>query len=163
MKKLKNSGRLFSFWRLSFVAVCLLPVASPVMAEEWYLPRRTTVLKQGTGEIGVRMQVVFNRDGAEFDRKASAVLSLKYAPINRLELHVEGPYIYHEYARVVFPKLVNSHDKGFGDLFAEVKWDMLSGQDWKVILTVDGSLPTGKNLIEDAKNLGSGFYWSRPG
>lgn len=151
------------YFYLLLFAFCLLIFSAPVKAQEWYLPKQTRILKQGSGEIGSRMQYASNRDGVEWDRTIETVLSLRYAPLNRLELYAEGPYIFRDNRQVVFPNLEHSYENGFGDVFAQINYELAGGSDWKVMLSTDAVFPTGPNIYEQNKTLGNGFYTVAPG
>lgn len=133
-----------------------LAAAAPAAAQEWYLPKRTSVLDAGRAELGARAQVIGNNDGLLDSTRSEFVPHLRYAPWRRLELYVEAPLAYVEREDVVQFNIVQDQVIGMGDVFVQGTFDAVSGEDWKLLLNLDGSVPTGKSPYRHRVPSGSG-------
>ncbi len=152
------------FLRSLVVASVLVAGITGARAQEWYIPQQSSVLEAGKIDVGTRLQFMVDRSGNDWDRRVDGILNLRFAPTRRLEFYVEGPYSYIEQERTVFPFLLHSTDQeGIGDIFSQVSYDLVGREDWRVMVTVDGVYPTGKNTYEDRRLLGDGFYKVAPG
>ncbi|MBI4348303.1 MAG: hypothetical protein HY553_15790 [Elusimicrobia bacterium] len=141
---------------LAAVIVCL--AASRVAGQEWYIPKRQTLLTRGSGEIGTRLQLSANNDGLLDTLRLEAVPHLRFAPLRRLEVYTELPFSYAEREDVVNFNLVKNDTTGIGDAFAQLSLEGFSGEDWKVLYNLDGSFPTGKSPYRHRVSLGSGHF-----
>lgn len=149
-----------SRWIVIMAVMC---IAGPILAEEWYLPKPVSVLKKGSGEVGLRAQYLTDEDGALNSRQADLTLFVRYAPLPRLELYLEGPYVYREEERVVAFGLHRFNDQGPGDLYAQATFELWGRTDARLFLGLDVVAPTGQDPFEHRIGLGSGFYRVAPG
>lgn len=144
-------------------AFLLLFLAVSVSAQEWYITKRTEVIQKGKSEIGTRLQLIGDEDGILTLRQADLVLSLRHSPVQRFEIYVEGPLTYKEQQRIVNFAVQSFNDKGPGDVFTQFTYDLIGGQDWKILVSLDGSFPTGQDPVTHPIGLGGGFYRYAPG
>ncbi len=143
---------------LGSLAVTLALRAAAASAQEWYIPKRQTLLKRGSGEIGARVQLSANNDGLLDTLRLDGVPHLRYAPLRRLELYGEVPLSYAEREDVVNFNLIKNQTTGLGDAFAQLGFEGFSGEDWKILYNVDGVFPTGKSPYRHRVALGGGHF-----
>lgn len=157
-RSLSHSMRLI----LSGLVAALL-FAPPLHAQEWYIPKRTEILAGGSATFGTRLQYIADEDGILNSRAASAIFSLRWAPINRLELYVEGPFTYREREQIIGFGYHSFNDEGWGDVFTQANWEVWGRQDRKILLGVDAVFPTGPDPYTRRVGLGGGFHRVAPG
>lgn len=152
--------------RRLLLASALLATAGAARAQEWYIPKRTTLLKRGSGEVGGRLQLAADNDGFFDTVRLDFVPHVRYSPLRRLELYAEAPLAYseRETTDAVNPFLVvRNENGGIGDVFVQVSFEGFSGPDWKILYNIDGGIPTGKHSFEAVVPLGGGHYTAAVG
>lgn len=137
--------------------------ALPAHAQQWYIPQKTTVLKKGAVDFGTEMQFSVDEADVLNSRSAAVNFSVRYSPLNRLELYIQAPYLYREDEQVLAFGLHSFNDQGLGDIFAQINVELLGRQDWKLMLNTDATFPTGQDPFEHRVGLGGGFYTIAPG
>ncbi|MBI3297938.1 MAG: hypothetical protein HYZ75_07235 [Elusimicrobia bacterium] len=147
--------------RVVWLACALL--AAPAAAQEWYIPKRATLLERGRGELGLRMQFSANNDGLLDNLRLDGIPHLRYAPLRRLEFYVEAPVSYAEREDVVGFNIVKNQTTGVGDTFLQTSLEGFSGEDWKILYNLDTSLPTGKSPYRHRVNTGGGHFQAAVG
>lgn len=140
------------------LAALALILAARAPAQEWYIPKRTRLLKGGALEAGTRLQLSANNDGLLDALRLDLIPSLRYSPLSRLELYTELPLSYAEREDVVAFSLVKNQTTGIGDAFGQASFEAFSGEDWKVLFNMDGSFPTGKNQFKHRVPLGGAHF-----
>lgn len=135
-----------------------LLAAGSASAQEWYIPKRQTLLTRGSGEAGTRLQLSANNDGLLDTLRLEAIPHLRYAPLRRFELYTELPFSYIEREDVVNFNLVKNDTTGIGDAFTQMSFEGFSGEDWKILYNLDGSFPSGKSPYRHRVALGSGHF-----
>lgn len=133
-------------------------LAAGACAQEWYIPKRTRLLKGGALEAGARAQLSANNDGLLDTLRLDLIPSLRYSPLGRLELYGELPFSYAEREDVVAFALVKNQTTGIGDAFGQVSYEAFAGEDWKVLVNMDGSFPTGKTQFKHRVPLGGAHF-----
>lgn len=140
-------------------ALLALAVLAPAAAaQEWYVPKRTTLLERGRGELGLRLQMAANNDGLLDSLRLEGITHARYTPLRRLELYVEAPVTYAEREDVVGFAIVKNQTTGVGDTFLQTTFEGFSGEDWKILYNLDSSIPTGKSPYRHRVATGGGHY-----
>lgn len=142
--------------KAALLALVLLAPAG--RAQEWYVPKRTTLLERGRGEVGLRIQLAANNDGLLDTLRLEGIPHVRYTPLRRVELYVEAPVTYAEREDVVGFNIVKNQTTGVGDTFVQTTFEGFSGDDWKILYNLDGSLPTGKSPYRHRVATGGGHY-----
>lgn len=142
----------------ALLILAALSAALPARAQEWYIPKRQSLIKGGSVEAGLRAQLSANNDGLLDTLRLDGVPSLRYAPLRRLELYAELPMAYGEREDVSNFTLLKTRATGFGDTFGQLAFEGFSGEDWKILFNLDGSFPTGKSPYRHRVSLGSGHF-----
>lgn len=138
-------------------------VSVPIYGQEWYIPKRTTLLKGGAWEAGLRTQMSANSTGNEDSLRLEEIPHLRYSPFRRLELYAEVGLAYAYREDAVFVTFLESETTGVGDAFAQVAFETLSGEDWRLLTHLDGSFPSGKNPHHHLVPTGSGHFTAAAG
>lgn len=141
----------------------LAALASPSAAQEWYIPKRTALLKGGTLEAGMRMQLSANNDGLLDTFRLDGIPNLRYSPLSRLELYAEVPLAYARREDVVNFDIVENDVTGVGDTFGQISYEGFSGEDWKILYNLDGAFPTGKTRFRHRVPLGGAHFSAAAG
>lgn len=151
--------------RRLILAAALLAAAGPARAQEWYIPKRTSLLKRGSGELGSRLQMATDNDGSLDNVRLDYIPSVRYSPLRRLELYVEAPLAYYEREDLDTQTLtiVRNNNGGIGDVFVQVSFEAASGPDWRILYNLDAGFPTGKHPFEAVIPLGGGHYTAAVG
>lgn len=136
----------------------LVFLAPSVRAQEWYVPKRTTLLERGRGELGFRIQMGANNDGLLDSLRLEGIPHVRYTPLRRLELYAEMPVSYTEREDVVGFNIVKNQTTGIGDTFLQTTFEGFSGDDWKILYNLDGSFPTGKSPYRHRVATGGGHF-----
>jgi len=145
--------------RKIFFAVFFIGVAANgLMAQEWYIPKRTEVLEKGSGEFGTKFQLTAHNDGLCDTRRLELVPNVRYSPIRRFEIYTELPVgeVSREYIRAF--QIVQDRLSGVGDLFTQVSYEAFSGTDWKSLAHLDVVVPNGKNPYDNQASLSGGHF-----
>ena len=139
-------------------ALLVVLAATPALGQEWYIPKRQTLLSRGSGELGMRLQQSANNDGLLDTLRLEAIPHVRYAPLRRLELYTELPFSYVEREDVVAFNLIKNDTTGIGDAFAQVGLEGFSGEDWKILYNLDGTFPSGKSPYKHRVAIGNGHF-----
>lgn len=140
------------------MGLAVMMITTSAQAQEWYIPKRSRLLKGGGWEVGQRVQLAVNNDGLLDTLRADAVPHLRYAPHRRVEVYGEVPLSYSEKEDVVNFVLVKNSVTGIGDAFSQITFEAFSGEDWKILYNADGTYPTGKSPYKHRVGLGSAHY-----
>lgn len=143
---------------MMFVLLVMLSTTTTITAREWYVPKRTDLVKKGGGEAGVKFQLTANNDGLLDRRRIELIPNIRYAPLKRLELYMEMAAGHAFQEDVVGFQIAEFDGFGVGDLFTQVTYDAWSGSDWRTLSHLDLSFPTGKNPYDNRTALGGGHY-----
>jgi hypothetical protein len=128
------------------------------VAQEWHIPERIVLIGVGHGEFGARLQFITDHDGLLGSNVLSLVPSIRYSPLERLQIHAELPLSYAQRETIVAFRVVDHQDRGIGDLFMQLLYEVASGEDWRWVLNVGKTFPTGKNPYEHNVGLGGGHH-----
>lgn len=139
-------------------AFLIMVLAVPAAAQEWYIPKRQHLLKKGSLETGFRTQFSANNDGFFDSLRLEGIPNIRYSPMRRFEVYTEMPLSYAEREDSVNFTTVNRKVTGFGDLFTQLSYEGFSGADWKILFSLEGGFPTGKNQFQHPVPTGSGHY-----
>lgn len=143
---------------LGISLLLVLVSAVNAVAYEWYIPKRVELVGVGHGEYGVRLQLVTDHDGLLGSDVLSLVPSIRYSPLERLEIYAEIPLSYVRRETTVAFQVVDHDDFCHGDLFVQLLYEVASGADWRWIVNLGKTFPTGKNPYEHEVGLGGGHY-----
>lgn len=141
------------------LAILILSIAAAINAQqEWYIPKRTEVLKAGSGELGFRLQTLSNSDGSLNSRVTEFIPSVRYSPFDWLEAYGEIPEVYAEQEVQIGNEPVGKNRTDIGDAFVQLSFDVFSGEDWRVIPSFDIVFPTGTDPFDNEVGTGGGVY-----
>lgn len=140
--------------------VLLLLASSPQLfaQQEWYIPKRTEVVGAGHLELGLREQFSTENDGVLDFRRLDSIVSVRYSPVKRFEAYVEAPYVWAQNESIVNFQIDKDEDNGIGDAFVQLTYEAFGGEDWRVLVNLDGTFPTGDDPFDHDVGLGGGFY-----
>lgn len=140
------------------IILSLAVLAAPAEAQEWYVPKRTTLLERGRGELGLRLQMAANNDGLLDTLRLDGISHVRFSPLRRLELYVEAPVTYAEREDVAGFNIVKNQTTGIGDTFMQTSLEGFSGEDWKILYNLDTTFPTGKSPYRHRVATGGGHF-----
>lgn len=145
---------------VAVVAAIAIVVGAPAVSaqQEWYIPKRTEVVESGHIELGLREQFSTENDGLLDSRRLDSIVSVRYSPVQRFEAYVEAPYVWAQNERIVNFTIDKDEDNGIGDVFLQLTYEVFGGEDWRILLNLDGTFPTGNDPFDHEVGLGGGFY-----
>lgn len=151
---------------------CLLffvPITSSVDAQDWYLPRERELISDRRLELGTRLSFNTNESRSITNRASSLTPSLRWSPVNYLEIYSEIPLSSVSENRVLDIdgdtelESITFREDNPGDWLTQIKYVPFGRADRQIGLNLDIVLPTGKNPYENIIATGSGHFQVVPG